>query len=200
MPVRKFLSLALVVLFALALGACGDKTKGPAEAALKAAEEALDAGKAEAAKYIPDQVASTEKALAAAKEMFQKGDYAGATSAAGAVTAKAKDLAAAAMAKKDEMAKGWEEQAKLLPGMIGAIRSRVEVLSRSKKLPANLDPAKLDGARSGLAEITRTWEEAGAAFKEGALADASAKAKAVKEKAVEIMNTLGMQVPAAAKG
>ncbi len=200
MPVKKILSLALVALFALSLGACGDKAKGPAETALKAAEEALNAGKAEAMKYIPDQVASVEEALKKAKELFQKGDYAGATSAAGAVAAKAKDLAAAAMAKKDELTKGWEEQAKLVPNMIAAIKSRVDILSKSKKLPATLDQAKFDGAKSGLAEITKNWEEASSAFASGALADASAKAKSVKEKAVEIMNTLGMQVPEAAKG
>ncbi len=199
MPVKRFLSLVLVALFALALGACGDKAKGPAEAALKSAEEALNAGKAEAAKYIPDQVAAAEDALKQAKELFQKKDYAGALSAATAVADQAKGLAAAAMVKKGELTKNWEEQAKLLPNMIGAIKSRVDILSKSKKLPEGLDAAKLDGAKSGLAEITKTWEEAGAAFKEGALADASAKAKTVKEKAVEIMNTLGMQVPAAAK-
>jgi len=36
--------------------------------------------------------------------------------------------------------------------------------------------------------------------KGGNLADALAKAKAVKDKAVEIMTSLGMQVPEGAKG
>ena len=44
--------------------------------------------------------------------------------------------------------------------MIAAIKSRVDILSKSKKLPAGLDQAKFDGAKSGLAEITKTWEEA----------------------------------------
>ena len=60
MPVKKILTVAAVLLFALSLGACGDKAKGPAEAALKSAEEALNAVKTEAMKYVPDQVASTE--------------------------------------------------------------------------------------------------------------------------------------------
>ena len=42
------------------------------------------------------------------------------------------------------------------------------------------------------------WDEAKAAFSGGNMADAMAKAKTVKEKAVEVMTTLGMQVPAAA--
>jgi hypothetical protein len=195
---KRIVALAVVALLALSLGACS-KAKSGAEAALKSAEEALNAGKAEAMKYIPDQVKSAEDALRQAKELFGKGDYAAATSAAGAVAASAKELAAAAAAKKDELTKGWEEQSKLVPNMIDAIRSRIEILSKSKKLPADLDQAKFDGAKSGLEEITKAWEEADGAFKSGALADAAAKAKSVKEKAVEIMNTLGMQLPEAAK-
>ncbi len=196
---KRILTLVLIALFALSLGACS-KAKGPAEAALKAAEDALNSGKADAMKYIPDQVKSAEDALKAAKAAFEKGDYAAATTAAGAVASQAKELASAAAAKKDELTKGWVEQSKLVPNMIAAIKSRVDILSKSRKLPANLAPEKFDGAKSGLAEITKGWEEANAAFKEGALADAAAKAKSAKEKAVEIMNTLGMQVPAAAMG
>ena len=196
---KRILTLVLIALFALSLGACS-QAKGPAEAALKSAEDALNAAKTEAVKYIPDQVKSAEDALKAAKDAFAKGDYPAATAAATDVAAKAKDLAAAAAAKKNELTKGWAEQSKLLPNMIGAIKSRVDILSKSKKLPANLDQAKFDGAKSGLADITKMWDDANAAFKEGSLADAAAKAKTVKEKAVEIMNTLGMQVPEAAKG
>jgi hypothetical protein len=77
----------------------------------------------------------------------------------------------------------------------------VDILSKSKKLPANLDKEKFEGAKSGLSEINKVWDEANNAFKEGNLADALAKANTVKEKAAEIMSTLGMQVPeAAAKG
>ena len=87
----------------------------------------------------------------------------------------------------------------MLPGMIASIKSRIDVLSKSRKLPANLDKEKFEGAKNGLAEIEKAWGEASSAFKEGGLADALAKAKSVKEKAVEIMTTLGMQVPEAAK-
>ena len=198
MHLKKILSFAVAALFALSLGACSS-AKGPAEQALKAAEDALNAGKADAMKYIPDQVKAAEDALKAAKDAFAKGDYAAATTAAANVSAKVKDLAAAAAAKKAELTKAWGEQSKLLPDMIAAIKSRVDVLSKSKKLPANLDKQKFEGAKNGLAEIDKAWGEASSAFKEGGLADALAKAKSVKEKAVGIMTTLGMQVPEAAK-
>jgi len=111
------------------------------------------------------------------------------------VTAKVKDFGAAVAAKKTELTKAWEGQSQLLPNMIASIKSRVDVLTKSRKLPANLDKEKFEGAKNGLAEIEKAWGEASSAFKEGGLADALAKAKSVKEKAVEIMTTLGCRFP-----
>jgi hypothetical protein len=196
---KRILSVTAVVLVAFVLGACSS-AKAPAEQAIKAAEEALNASKAEAMKYVPDQYKSVEDALKAAKDNFAKGDYAGATSTATSVAAKAKDLVAAAVAKKNELMKGWEEQSAGLPNMIADIKSRITALSKSKKLPKNLDKAKFESAKSGLDEVSKAWDEASQAFKEGNLADALAKAKNAKAKATEIMSTLGMKVAQAGKG
>ena len=194
---RRILSIVVTLLFAVALGACSNQ-KAPAEQALKAAEEALNAAKDEATKYVPDQVKSVEDALKAAKDTFAKGDYAGATSAATAAAAKAKELASASAARKAELTKEWEELNAGMPETIAAIQSRVDALSRSKKLPKNLDKAKLESAKSGLAEVGKSWDEASKAYKEGSLADALAKGKGAKEKAAQIMSSLGMAAPPAA--
>ena len=194
---KRILSVTLAVLVAVALGACSS-AKAPAEQALKAAEEALNASKAEAMKYVPDQVKGVEDALKAAKDTFAKGDYAGATTAATAVAAKAKDLASAAAAKKAELSKGWEELSAGVPKTIADIQSRVDALSKSKKLPKGMDKATLESAKSGLAEIGKSWDEASKSYKEGNLADALAKGKGIKEKAAGIMSSLGMSAPAAA--
>ena len=196
--VKRILSITVVLLFAVALGACSS-AKAPAEQAIKAAEEALNASKAEAMKYVPDQVKSVEDALKAAKDAFAKGDYAGATTAATAVAAKAKDLAAAAAAKKAELTKGWEELSAGMPKTIADIQSRIDTLSKSRKLPKGLTKATLESAKNGLAEIGTSWDEAIKAFQQGSLADALAKGKSAKEKAAGIMSTLGMQVERAAK-
>jgi len=196
---KRILLLTVAVLVAVALGACSS-AKAPAEQAIKAAEEALNASKAEAMKYIPDQVKSVEDALKAAKDSLAKGDYAGATTAATAVAAKAKDLVSAAAAKKVELTKGWEEQSAELPKMIADIKSRVAALSRSKKLPKGMDKATFESAQSGLDEVSNAWYEASQTFKQGNLADAFAKAKGAKEKATEIMSILGMKVPPTGKG
>ena len=195
---RKYLSIIVAVLVVFSLAACSGG-KAPAEQAIKAAEEAFNAAKGEAVKYVPDQVKAVEDALNAAKDSFAKKDYAAATSAATSVAAKAKELVAAAAAKKDELTKSWGDLSGGLPQMLDAVKSRVDILSKSKKLPANMDKAKFEGAQSGLAEVNKVWDEANSAFKEGNLADAVAKATTVKEKAAEIMATLGMQLPQAAQ-
>ena len=194
---KKIISIAVVVLFALSLGACA-RGKNAAEQMLKSAEEVLNTVKPEAMKYVPDQVKPAEDSLKAAKEAFAKENYSEATASAIFAASQAEDLAAASAAKKTELTNA-KEQSQMLPDMIAAIKSRVEVLSKSRKLPTNLDKETFERAKNGLVEIDKAWGEASSAFKEGGLPDALAKAKSVKEKAVEIMTTLGMQVPEAAK-
>ena len=196
---KKSLVLVAVLLAGLMMVVGCSRDKEPAEAAIKAAEAAVGAAKAEAVKYVPDQVKGVEDALKAAKDAFEKKEYTQALTAAKDLPAKAKDLATAAAAKKAELTKAWEDMAAGLPKMVEAIKNRVDILSKSKKLPANLDKAKFEGAKAGLAEITQTWTDADNAFKGGNITDALAKANTVKAKATEIMTTLGMQAPAAAK-
>lgn len=184
---------------ALVLSACGSADKAPAAAAIKAAEEALVAARGDAEKFVPDQLKSVDVALASAKAAFDKGEYAAALTLAKDLPAKAKDLAAAASAKKAELAKTWADMSGGVPQMVGAIKSRVDILSQSKKLPAGLDRAKLDGARTGLTELDRTWTEASESYKAGNLTAAIGKATAAKNKAAEIMTALNMQLPAAVK-
>jgi hypothetical protein len=196
---KKYLKPMVLMVLILFAVACAKDSK-PAEEAIKAAEAAINAVKGEAMKYIPDQVKGLEDGLQAAKDAFAKKDYKAALSAAKDLPGKAKDLAAAAATKKEELTNAWKEMSGGLPKMVEAIKSRVDILSKSKKLPANLDKAKLDGVKAGLPEVTQMWNDAQKAFSGGNLADAVSKAKTVKDKAVEMMTTLGMQVPAGAKG
>jgi len=182
----------------LVLVACESADKAPAAAAITTAQAAIDSVKGEAAKYVPDQVKSVEDMLATAKANFEKKDFKAALTGAQDAAAKAKDLGAAAAAKRAELTKAWEEVSSGVPQMAAAIKSRVDILSQSKKLPAGLDKAKLDGAKSGLAALNQSWTEASEAFKSGNVTDAVAKARAAKDKAVEVMTALNMTVPQAA--
>jgi PBP1b-binding outer membrane lipoprotein LpoB len=192
------LSVLMIVAAGLILTGCS-KAKEQAEAALKAAEKAISEVKPEAEKLVPDQIKALEAALNGAKEKFGKKDYSAALSDAQAIPGKVKDLVASMSAKKDELTKTWTDLDQGIPKMMDAIKSRVGILSQSKKLPANLTKEKFEEAKSGLDSALKEWETAKENFKGGMLGEAVTKGNTVKEKAVQILQILGMPVPAAAK-
>ena len=188
----------VMVIAVVALAACESAEKAPAAAAISAAQSAIDAVKGEAMKYVPDQVKSAQDAVAAARASFEKNDFKAALAGAQDATAKAKELGAAVATKKSELTKSWEEMSNGVPKMAEVIKSRVDILSQSKKLPAGVDRAKLDDAKAGLASLNESWTAASNAFKSGDMFDAVSKGKSAKDKAVEIMTALNMTVPQAA--
>jgi hypothetical protein len=197
MRVVKTMLWAVMVSLTL-MAACASE-KAPAEQAIKAAEAAISEIRGEAAKWVPDQARALEASLASVKDKFAKGEYKAVLAEAPAIATRAKEVAAAAAAKKAELTKTWEELSVGLPKMVEAVKSRVDILSKSKKLPANVSKESFEAAKAGLAEATKGWEDATAAFKGGNVADAVARADAVKRKTVEALEALKMPVPAAAK-
>ena len=190
-------ALALVCAATLAC----NSGKAPAEAAMKLAAEAVAGAQTEAASLVPDDMKSLSDDMAAAQAAMTKGDYKTALASAQSIQQKANDVLAKAKAKKDELTASWNQMSDSVPKMVDAIKSRVDILSQSKKLPAGMDAAKLASAKDGLAAATTGWTEAQDAFKAGKWTDALAKATSVKDKATEVMGMLGMQAggaPAAA--
>ena len=51
------------------------RDKDPADLAIKAAETSINTARAEAVKFVPDQLKSLENSLASAKDKFAKGEY-----------------------------------------------------------------------------------------------------------------------------
>lgn len=190
-----FAWISLVCL--IALTACST-AKAPAEAAIKATEQALTGIRQEASVYVPDQLKAIEDTLAAAKADFDKKEYQKALTEAQSLPGKVKDLSAAIAMKKDELANSWKNMSGGLPGMVEAIQSRINILSKSRRLPAGIDKNQFESAKTTLEQIKQTWTDATSAFEGGNLMDAVTKANDVKTKAVEIMNALKMQVPEAA--
>jgi len=194
---KNALKITGAALCCLALVACSQKV--PAEAALKTAETSMNEVKAEGAKYAPEQTRGLMLSYTAAQEAFNKGDYKAAMEVAQGVPAKAKDVTAAVTAKKGELTKTWNALAASVPGMVEQIKSKVDAFAAMKKLPKDMDAAKLDAAKASLADITKSWGEASEAFKSGSLIDANAKGDAVKTKAADEMAALGLTAaPAAA--
>lgn len=182
-------ALALVMVCLFFAASCS-RDKEPAELAIKGVEEALNAGKAEIAKYVPDQLKSLEAALKGAKEKFEKKEYTEALNAVKDLPGKVKEAVAAAAAKKAELTKGWEAISAELPKMVEDLKAKVEALGKAKKLPAGVDKAKLEGAKAGLEELTKGWADVEGVFKGGNLSDALAKANELKGKAGALLASL----------
>jgi hypothetical protein len=185
-------TMALVVPLAL-VAACTDAAKAPAEAAMAAAGTAVESLKGEAARFAPDAVKSVEASYASAKDLVAKQDYKGALAAAAEIPAKAKEALARAAAAKDAFVKTWNEAGGSISKTIDAARSRLDVLAKSKKLPAGMDKAALASAQSGLASLETGWASATEQFKSGDMSGAIARANALKAQGMDLLKAIGLQ-------
>jgi hypothetical protein len=183
----RILKLTAVLIACSIAAACG---KAPAEAALKAADAAIEAAKPEVEKYLPSEFASLSDAARAAHGKFAQGDYKGALEGAQGLPAKVQAAVAAAAAKKEELSRAWATLSASLPKTIESLKAQVAKLSALKKLPAGLDKAKLESAKSALGPMTQSWADAGEAFNSGNIPRAVEKATALNAQAEATLASL----------
>lgn len=191
-PYTRFIAL---VLAAFAIAGCANKM-APAQKAIADIEAAVAAAGEDATKYIPAEVQAVNDQVTNLKAMFDKKDYKGVLAAAPALLTQAQGLTSAAAAKKTEMmdayAGEWSTLSSSVPEAVAAIQSRVDVLSKSKKLPAGMDAATLDSVKTSLAEANTMWSQATEAQAAGDLEQAVTLAQQVKTRTDELLTTLGM--------
>jgi hypothetical protein len=175
--------------------------KGPAEQAVAGAQAALDAVRDSAMQYAPEQLGGVDAQLSDMKGKFQQGDYAGVLASAPAVMTAISGLKDAATAKKaaaeQALAKAkddWGPASVAVPKMVDDLAKRVEALSKGK-LPKGVTKDAVAAAKSGLDSLKSTWGDATNASASGDYTTAMAKAQAVKDKATELMKSLGMTPP-----
>jgi hypothetical protein len=191
-----FLSL---VMAAVLLAGCANQME-PAKKAIADIEAAIAAAGPDAAQYIPDQLQAVTSEVASLKAKFDQKDYKGVLAAAPALLTQAQGLSAAAGAAKEAaqaaalqaMNAEWGTLSADIPAQLAAVTSRVGILSKSKKLPAGLDAAAFDAARSGMDEATALWSQATAAQASGNMEQAVGAARQVKDKLNAAMAALGM--------
>jgi hypothetical protein len=181
-----------VVLLAALLVACA-RDKEPAEAAIKAAGQAIEQIRGEASRYAPDQLKQLEGSLKAAQDSFANKDYTAALAAAGGLGAKAQEVAKAAADKKAELTKSWEDISASIPQMMEAVKSQLDVLGKAKKLPAGLDKDKLAALNSGYDEAMKQFQAAKDAASAGDFTKAIEAGNAIKQKGMEMGTTLGLK-------
>jgi hypothetical protein len=182
--------LILAILFAgmLFVAACDSAKKTAADATIKGAQTAYAAVADQAKEYVPDQAKDVQASIQSAKDAFDKGDYSAALEASKALPEKVKALATAAAAKKDELTAKWNELSGSMPGLVSAVQTKVDALTKKHKLPA--------GAADNMAAVKQAWGDASSAFQSGKLQDAMTKASEAKTKLTQLQTMLGMK-PAA---
>ncbi|MCS6947441.1 MAG: hypothetical protein NZM12_07490, partial [Steroidobacteraceae bacterium] len=187
------------VIALLALAAACSTQKEPATKAIADAETALGAIRDDAGKFAASDLQSVEATIADLKAKLQAGDYRGILAAAPDLTNRIAALRDAVAAKKAELeaaiAKAqadWPALAADLPNMLGALRSRVDALSASRRLPKNVSPAAFEAARNGLSTAQAAWDAATAASASGDVVTAVAKAQEAKAAGSAAMSALGM--------
>jgi hypothetical protein len=178
----------------IALAACSQKD--PAQEAIAAAENALNAVYEDAEKYVPERYAEVKKGLEEARAAFGEERYADAIAAVKDVPAQAEALAREAAAAKEqriaEMNADWARISASLPEMLAGIGGRLEELGKLRKLPDGMDRQLLDEANAALASARTAWEEAGAAHARGELEAAVSAARGAEGMAQDLVGRLGM--------
>jgi hypothetical protein len=197
MKLNKLSSLVLAAVAVLAV-ACANQME-PAQKALDGLGNAMTAAEsAGASKYIPDQFAIVQAKVSELKAAFDKKDYAAVLKGAPAVLTEAQSMVGTAAMKREDAVKAataeWATLATTVPQLVGAVKSRVDVLGKSKRLPAGVD---LEAAKAGLADATSLWDKAQAASAAGNVEDAVSAAKDVKAKAEAAAAALGLKLPGA---
>lgn len=187
---RRVLSFAGILAVVALTAACA---KGPAEAALKAADASIESVKAQAEPFVPEQFAALQADATAARELFNKGDYKGTVEAANAIPAKAQEVLTAAQTRKDELTKSFTEVSSSVPTLVQAVTTKVAELKG--KAPKGMDKASFDTATAAVASLGPRWAEITNSFQGGDILSAVEKAKSFKTEVEGLAAQLGVTTP-----
>jgi hypothetical protein len=187
-PGKGVAALAVAAVW-LSAAACN---RGPAEAALAGAEQALAGARAELERYVPQELAVLDGALAAARADLANGRYTESLEAGQELPSRIADALAAAEARKGELTASWKGLAESLPGAIEALASRTTALAAASSLPRGLTRDALAAAQADLGALTQSWTDATAVFQGGDVARAVTLARDAKAKADALATLLGL--------
>jgi hypothetical protein len=176
--------------------ACSSQ-KEPAEQAIAKIDGAMDAIHDAAAKYTPETLQTVQTQVNGIKQSFAKGDYAAVLTAAPTVTAAIATLKQEASAKSAEadaalakVKQQWRDLSAEVPKMVTALHSQVDSI---KSPPKGVSKTAFATAKDGVGSLDAMWTDATNTLSSGDYAGAVTKGQAVKDKATELMHTLGIK-------
>ena len=176
------------------------RQKGPADEALDKIEASLAEVKADAAKYAPDGLKGVEAQFERLKQSFEAKDYENVLAGtpqlekaveslqAAVTSGKAHARATLAAAKTE-----WEGLSAEVAQQVNAIQTRVDALSKQKRLPWGLSKDEFEGAKSAFESMKTQWAAANDEFKKGDAVEANTKARTVKGMGDELVERLDVK-------
>jgi hypothetical protein len=185
--------MGVVLGMVLLVVGCGNAQKEATDAAISAAQTAINSVQGEAAKYVPDQLAAANSALQSAKDALAKRHYAAALAAANDAASTAKELAAAAAAKKADWTQAWTSLNESMPKSMDTVKAKLDAYSKGAHMPAGMDKEKLAEAKTQYDRLKQRWADASAAATQGNLGDAMKKASGLKDILAQLMTMLGIK-------
>ena len=182
----------------LLVSACSSQ-KEPAEQAINKIDNTMAMIHDSAAKYTPDALPGVEAQVAAIKQTYAKGDYAGVLAQAPAVNTAVSTLRsdagqkqAAADAEQAKVKQEWRTLSIEVPKMVAGLHAQVDSY-KGNALPKGVNKASFATVKDGVASLDGMWKDADDTMSGGDYAGAVTKGQAVKDKATELMHTLGMK-------
>jgi HAMP domain-containing protein len=172
---------------------CGNAQREATEAAINAAQQAVDSVQVEAAKYVPEELGKAKQALQSARDSLAKGDYQTALASARDAANRARNLAVSAAAKKKEWSDAWNSLNESLPKSMTLVRAKLEAYSRGARLPEGMDKDGLEQAKAQFERLKQQWTEATSSATQGLLGDAVKKASELKLELADLMARLGIK-------
>jgi hypothetical protein len=196
----RFSNVLLAIAAAIVLITGCARQKGPADEALDKIEASLADVKADAAKYAPDGLKGVETQFDRLKQSFEAKDYenvlAGAPQLEKAVDSLKQAVASGKAHAKAALAAArteWEGLSAEVSKQVNDIQTRVDALSKQKRLPWGLSKDEFEGAKSAFESMKTQWADANDEFKKGDAIEATAKARTAKGMGEELVERLDVK-------
>jgi hypothetical protein len=183
----------------LLVSACSSQ-QDPAAQALEKIDNTMAMIHDSAQKYSPETLPGVQAQVTAIHQTFTKGDYAGVLAQAPAVNTAVANLRsdagtkeAAAQSEQAKVKQQWRTLTAEVPKLVAGLHTQVDTLSSGHSLPKGVTKASFTTAKDGVTSLDAMWTDANNTVSTGDYAGAVTKGQAVKDKATELMHTLGMK-------
>ena len=179
--------------------ACSNQ-KEPAQQAVAKLDDSLANVHDVAVKYAPDALQSVQSQVNSLKQSLQHGDYktvlANAPAAKDAIKELKSNVEAKQAADDEQVAKlkqQWRSLSSDVPKMVADLHAQINTLTQGHRFPKGVTKSTLQSAREGADALDSQWNDANSAVSNADYSGAVAKGQAVKDKASELMHSLGMK-------